>query len=399
MSKNNHTFFSQKSEWAEIKDRLLASYLEPYLAKILFTKKPLLYIDGFAGKGLFDDGSKGSPLIACEMIEQAKKNTRSGNTEIEAYFIEKKYGYELKKNLQQYDFATALEGRYEELSQGIDSVGNGRNIFMYIDPYGVKHLDYDQFLSISREFDSAEILLNFNSFGFFRAACRLNSIDYKDIDEGLEFEEQDPWATQPSSDDVSRLTKIVGGHFWQDIVYQYRNGIIDGYEAEQMITAGFCHNLEQCYKYVLNIPIRLKNSHRPKYRMVHLSNHCDGCLLMYDNMQKRMQDLFDIQANSQLNLFTINSENQVVEPSFYLSAFRRHLLSCDEYKIIEVAIAEFVTDIDLAVPLSLFYDEIRQLEKEGLIEVKRDPEFTTTQKRSTFLKSGKGKKAYIRKKK
>ena len=44
MSKDNRTFFSQKSEWAKVKDHLLAAYLEPYLAKnTLYEKAASVY--------------------------------------------------------------------------------------------------------------------------------------------------------------------------------------------------------------------------------------------------------------------------------------------------------------------------------------------------------------------
>ena len=46
------------------------------------------------------------------------------------------------------------------------------NIFCYIDPFGVKVLNsrlLDEFLKL--DFDTVEMLINFNSFGFFRWAC------------------------------------------------------------------------------------------------------------------------------------------------------------------------------------------------------------------------------------
>lgn len=68
MSKDSKEFFVKKNEWSVIKDELLACYLKPYFSKILTTKKPVNYVDCFAGKGKFDDGSKGSPLIALDII-------------------------------------------------------------------------------------------------------------------------------------------------------------------------------------------------------------------------------------------------------------------------------------------------------------------------------------------
>lgn len=70
MAKKNDDFFVEKKPWSEVKDQLLGCYLKPYVAKILHTHKPLVYVDCFAGKGKFDDGKQGSPLIALEIMEQ-----------------------------------------------------------------------------------------------------------------------------------------------------------------------------------------------------------------------------------------------------------------------------------------------------------------------------------------
>ena len=64
MSKDNKDFFKVKKIWSVVKDELLACYLVPYFSKIMSTRKPLLYVDCFAGKGKFDDGKNGSPLNA-----------------------------------------------------------------------------------------------------------------------------------------------------------------------------------------------------------------------------------------------------------------------------------------------------------------------------------------------
>lgn len=396
MSKTNSDFFDKKTEWAVVKDELLSAYLVPYLSKILSTRKPLIYIDGFAGKGRFADGAKGSPVIACELMQDALNRTRVSNPLMKAFFIEKKHGEDLRLNLPKVPFAKVIDGDYTNSLKGLEDIG--KNIFMYVDPYGVKHLNFNQFANISVKFDSAEILFNFNSFGFFRAACRAYQIECNSIDEDYWLEEQDPWTEPLLAKDSYKLTQIVGGDYWKEIVQKFKDGKIDGYEAEVEITKGLCNNLSQYYKYVLNIPVRLKSSNRPKYRMIHLSNHPDGCLLMYDNMQKRMQELFDLQYESQLILFDIDSENRVIDMSSYLSSFREHVLGHSEFVTPEKVIAEYVVDIDLSVPLADIYDVIGEMEKDGLIDVKRDPEYTLTKRKSTFLRSSSGKRIWLKSK-
>lgn len=70
MSKDNSDFFKKKNSWSTIKDELLKCYLAPYFQKVLMTKKPIFYVDCFAGQGKFEDGSNGSPLIALEVREK-----------------------------------------------------------------------------------------------------------------------------------------------------------------------------------------------------------------------------------------------------------------------------------------------------------------------------------------
>ena len=40
----------------------------PYITKIIHTHKTVNYIDCFAGKGKFDDGKLGSPILALNII-------------------------------------------------------------------------------------------------------------------------------------------------------------------------------------------------------------------------------------------------------------------------------------------------------------------------------------------
>ena len=56
MPKKNDDFFKEKKQWSEVKDELLACYLKPYIQKVINTGKPIVYVDCFAGKGVFEDG-------------------------------------------------------------------------------------------------------------------------------------------------------------------------------------------------------------------------------------------------------------------------------------------------------------------------------------------------------
>ena len=64
----------------------------------------VVYIDGFAGKGKFDDGTPGSPLLVKEKVYQAKANSKF-NTKITPYFVEYEHADILRSNLLPIELA------------------------------------------------------------------------------------------------------------------------------------------------------------------------------------------------------------------------------------------------------------------------------------------------------
>jgi three-Cys-motif partner protein len=300
MSKNNKDFFKSKNSWSEIKDRLLSCYLPQYFQKLLMTRKEIFYVDCFAGKGKFDDGNDGSPIIALKIREDCIKRTMAQNACINTCFIDLNYADELKANIVDFcdnsGFLTVISGKYEEKIEQILSNKRGVNIFLYIDPYGIRALDsnlFDRFASYG--FYSIELLINMNSFGFFRDACRVMKVDYKN-DEALnnleDIVEYDPTYISASQQSETLLCNIAGGDYWKDIVMDYKAKEFDGYEAEKRFSTKYKQRLREKYTYVLDMPIRLKPGQRPKYRMIHVSNHEHGCILMADNMASRSDELF-----------------------------------------------------------------------------------------------------------
>lgn len=82
-------FFKAKKPWSIMKDQVLGYYLTPYISKILFSGVPLIIIDCFAGKGKFEDGAIGSPVIIGKHVKDIVE--KSASPPIKALLIEKKY--------------------------------------------------------------------------------------------------------------------------------------------------------------------------------------------------------------------------------------------------------------------------------------------------------------------
>lgn len=280
---NTSSFFKTKKVWSIYKDRLLEKYLPLYLSKILSTGRDTLFIDGFAGKGKFDDGTDGSPIIIRDKIEQALESTHYTNTII-PIFIEynKKYAICLKQALDR-DWCHVLNKDYKEEALSILSraKNKSKNIFMYVDPFGIKHLRYNVFSELASNPNSVELLLNLNSFGFIREGCRLLGAE---VDEDLgTFEESND---DNFANSVENMNAIANGTYWQDIIIQKKEGVISCREAEELFVQQYMNVLSKNFEYVFEFAVKTGDCKIPKYRMIFATRHIHGALFMCEDMIK-----------------------------------------------------------------------------------------------------------------
>lgn len=424
MSKDNKNFFKQKKDWSKIKDTLLGCYLPQYFQKVLHTERPIYYVDCFAGKGRFDDGQLGSPLIAIDIRNQCLESSNARQAKspgaIRFCFIELNHASDLAKNVSAVqcinDQPEIVSGRFEDTIRSKLQDKQGKNVFLYIDPYGIKALDSGLFAELQQYgFNSFEMLINFNSFGFIRDACRVMKVDYEKDEafQGLEeLVEYAPTEFDVSSTDSIRkseelLTAIAGGCYWKEIIRGYQKGDYDGYTAEKRFADGYRDYLKTKYRYVLDMPIRMKAEQRPKYRMIHVSQHPDACFLMADNMQRRKDELFfNVRKLRQPSLFDISpaytssSEGVVYSYDDIKQILKRYIHECSEETRYTVFVANFCNKYGLICDFKMMQEILMELETEGLIAIIRDPAFTSYGKKSVFWidNDSRGRKLSIRRK-
>lgn len=248
---------------------------------------------------MFDDGQFGSPLFIAQAIQNFIKQSKF-EVEIEGVFIEKKYFKGLKKNLHSCAECKLVDNDYENWATKFvkENRGQRRNLLLYIDPYGIKHLPFHHFKEICLLIlYSIELFLNFNSFGFLREGCRLLDLRDFECDDDSDVYEQD------EANSVSRMNAIANGSYWQMILKDYSNGTISMYETEKIFSEAYINKIKTLFNYVVNIPIKVKQSHLPKYRLIFGTNSEDGLLLVADRMSRTWKNFVSREQKGQGVLF------------------------------------------------------------------------------------------------
>lgn len=398
MAKKNDDFFKVKKPWSEVKDELLGCYLKPYIQKILHTKRPIIYVDCFAGKGKFEDGNPGSPLIALNTMQNCLGHTKVNGWSIRPIFIDLYYADDLRTNLADYGEVGIISGRYEDEIKKLLSDKSGCNVFLYIDPYGIKALDSGLFeaLSTKYRFNSIELLINLNSFGFIREGCRVMGVSFEDTSIFDDLVEYESTRLEVNEKSVSILNDIAGGSYWQDIIRAKNRNEISVYEAEAQFAEQYCDQLHLNYKYVLNMPLKIKRGQLPKYRMIHATNYVDGCLLMVDNICCRWQLMKEIQDGGQMRLWEENYNNELINEADIRKKAIEQVSRYSSFCRLNAVLADFFMKYGPICKVSVVKSVFKDLENQGMLEVKRTPTYTDQGKLSSFFADEKKQKTEIR---
>ncbi len=320
----DESFFREKKPWSERKDEILRCYLPAYLPKIATQRAPILIVDAFAGPGGFDDGKPGSPLIVCQCVQEALSHKLS--VPVSVLFIEKiRVLFDrLQTVIQDYAFAKAVHGEFGDFVQAIEKQARDHSVFLYVDPFTVKGLDWEQLDSILRHLEmsrvSIELLLNFNARSFVRWALAAQKLSVPSPDPSIEdVDEIDAHMDTPPS--IERLNAIVGGEWWQEITRSSE----DFPTKVQQVTKGLCRRLNARFRYVCCHDVKALPHHTvPKYYLVFGSRHPDALLLMNDQMVKSRDKLAELAKPNEDTLFEMRSEELVPDTAKLSEIVTRH---------------------------------------------------------------------------
>jgi three-Cys-motif partner protein len=151
------------------KHAILRRYLNAWIPIMSRYNERVLYIDGFAGPGIYQNGEPGSPIIALDAALAQEQHIRG---EIDFLFIEadrKRYEH-LERQLKERSLPTkfsveAVHGRFDEtLKAVLDPLpASGKQLiptFAFVDPFGFSHTPMSVIAGIMRN-PRCEVLITF----------------------------------------------------------------------------------------------------------------------------------------------------------------------------------------------------------------------------------------------
>jgi len=341
----------------------------------------IVIVDCFAGKGKFDDGNPGSPLLISAAISTLIKCRPSAN--ISATFIEKKYHADLVQTLTGAERCTVLPGRYEEhVPFLVDELPANANVFLFVDPYGIKNLDFTHFEAFAAcSTSSLELIVNVNTFGFLREGCRLLALRDFESDEVSDVYERD---VPDSPNSIERMNAIAAGLYWKDILTDYHQDTIDMHQAERLFALEYVERLSRLFTYVASIPVKRRRSHLPKYRLVYGTNHPDGLILMNDMMSRVWREFVTQDRGGQTALFREIDFPDMEQLEAYDVTEDVLGLASERIELKELIVRLFAK-YGITYSETELRNIIKEMESDGRLQIHRDPELTPTGRRATSL--------------
>ncbi len=208
--------------------------------------RPAVAADLFAGRGRFEDGSEGSPIIIARHAKRYREGFRLKNQVVlaEARADERQ---KLIENMKEYiDEGIAIVVPGEAANVGhflLERIRPGVPLFVFLDPFGLKGLSMELLIDIFKRAkdDSTEVLINFNH----RAMSRRLGLCGKANDANPSVRRQ--------AETTTKLTnEILGGDWWIDVM---RDESLEDDDKVEMIRLKYIDTYRQHFSYLGTLPV------------------------------------------------------------------------------------------------------------------------------------------------
>jgi len=328
-------FFESPREWSLLKYEILGGYVSQYLPKVNRKYGSAVIADLFAGKGKFDDGTDGSPLIVAKHARTYRHLFGCSNQVILAE-QDQQIRSELEFNLAEYieqRIVFVIPGDAIDVGQQIlQRIKPGIPLFVFLDPFGIKGLSMPLLLQIfnrARQ-ESTEVLVNFNH----RAVARLVGISRHTAS-------TNPQARSNALRAERILTDCLGGEWWKKVCAEAGNI----QQQVDRIRSRYTAIYRQHFKWVGTIPIKMAlDDGEAKYFMIFASRSRVAFELMNDTMRKSYLKaaIKEIKSTNQGSLFEEGSGEDFLPSKLNADIPRLSSIIMNESQILASSMKPFV---------------------------------------------------------
>lgn len=296
--RSSQEFFGELREWSERKLKILEGYLDPFV-KVLGShpKSPFVYyVDAFAGAGLYRNGEEGSAIRAAKLAQQYQLQRKLYRLKCINVEADKENFTNLSANTAEYgELVQNLPGTFAENISNILSVIAGSPALFFLDPFGVKGIDWALIRQIIYRGDITDLWIRFD----YSAVRRLDGLYGKD---------------DPGSQKTFNILCQTYGIDNQEKLHQWLSGETSE-ERKQKAVNLYISRLSDAFRNVRGrgfaaaYPIR-SITEEDKYVLIFATGHTRGAIIASELVcsaeETYQREVEDFQANQprQLPLFS-----------------------------------------------------------------------------------------------
>ena len=296
------SFFIASEDWSRRKHLILKFYLKPAAPKLKTISRDgrVIILDGFAGRGRYENGDSGSPVHIAEVASECRSWTKP--VEVCVFNIEKdpenfRILTETTKQFSDQGIVTNFNTAFSNYKNTITNHVSDCPMIVFIDPFKPSDLLFSHMTSILSRNHPTEILLVFHTPAVHRVICTL----------------RDDAKTSPQQREKNSniLNEIFGNDSWknllasnedeidpEDVVTSYTECLLNIYASSRKTAFACTHKIEARYESQL------------KYHVILLTSHPDGVKLINDAFVSERMDIYkkSNDYNKKINEPSLNFE-------------------------------------------------------------------------------------------
>jgi three-Cys-motif partner protein len=137
-------FFDELKEWSNRKIELVQKYLVGFVRILQSRDNLIYYVDGFAGRGIYDDGSEGSPIRAAKYAKALKDEKKKYSLQCINVDENPKSFSNLDDSTKEFsDVVTNFQGTFLNNIDTILKIINDHPTIFFLDDFGICGTNWD----------------------------------------------------------------------------------------------------------------------------------------------------------------------------------------------------------------------------------------------------------------